>query len=174
MVRKGLILISDDERRTLIEETLHLLLQDFGEDLIGVVVFGSVARGKETPESDVDLLVVSGSFSESLSDRMDQLVKILMQLESTEQHGKMRRKGINTWIQFHPLNPDEARLYRPIYLDIVEDGIIIYDRDEFMETILTNLKRKLEELGARRIFLRDGSWYWDLKPDVQQGEVVEV
>ena len=174
MLKMGLNLISDDERKALIEETLRLLLQEFGENLLSVVVFGSIARGEETPESDIDLLVVSRSFSESLSDRMDQLVKILIQLEKTEQHKKMRRKGINTWIQFHPLNPEEAKLHRPIYLDMVEDSIIIYDKDKLIETTLTNLKRKLRELGAKRIFLKDGSWYWDLKPDIQRGEVIEV
>ena len=105
---------------------------------------------------------------------MDQLAKILIQLEKTEQHKEMRRKAINTWIQFHPLNPEEAKLHRPIYLDMVEDSIIIYDRDKFIEATLSNLKRKLKKLGAKRIFLKDGTWYWDLKPDIQQGEVVEI
>ena len=174
MTRRGLNLIADEERRALIWEALRLLLQEFGGNLIGVAVFGSVARGRETAESDTDLLVVSGSFSESLSGRMDRLVKVLTRLENTAQHEKMRGKGINTWIQFHPLSPDEARMHRPIYLDIVEDGVIIYDKDSFMETVLTSLKRRLEELGAKRIFLEDGSWYWDLKPDLRRGEAVEV
>ena len=174
MPKTGLNLIKDDERRALIEEALRLLLQEFGENLLSVVVFGSIARGEQTPESDTDLLIVSRSFSESLSDRMDQLTKILIQLEKTEQHKKMRGKGINPWIQFHPLNPEEAKLHRPLYLDMVEDSIIIYDRDKLMETTLSSLKRKLKELGAKRVLLKDGSWYWDLKPDIQKGEVVEI
>lgn len=174
MPRIGLNLIKNDERRALIEETLRLLLQEFGKNLLSVVVFGSVARGEEKPESDTDLLIVSRSFPESLSDRMDQLAKILIQLEETKQHKEMRREAINTWIQFHPLKPEEAKLHRPIYLDMVEDSIIIYDRDKFIEATLSNLKRKLKELGAKRIFLNNGSWYWDLKPSIQQGEVVEI
>lgn len=142
MLKTSLNLIKDDERRALIEETLRLLLQEFGENLLSVVVFGSIARGEQTPESDTDLLVISRGFPESLSDRMDQLAKILIQLEKTEQYKKMRRKSINTWIQFHPLNPEEAKLHRPIYLDMVEDSIIIHDKDKLIEKTLLKFKRK--------------------------------
>ena len=48
---------------------------------------------------------------------------------------------------------------------MIEDHIIIYDKDEFMGTTLSKLKGKLKKLGARRIFLKDGSWYWDLTID---------
>jgi len=170
----GLKPITNDERRALIDETVRLLHQEFGEDLVSIVLFGSVARGEETDESDADLLIVSRSFPESLTDRMDRLTKILIELEKTQQHKKMREKGINTWIQFHPLRTEEAKLHRPIYLDMVEDGIIIYDKEGFIKKILSSLKRNLEKMGARRIFLKDGSWYWDLKPDIRKGEIIEV
>jgi hypothetical protein len=29
-------------------------------------------------------------------------------------------------------------------------------------------------LGSRRVFIADGSWYWDLKPDFRFGEAVEL
>ncbi|MFQ6095245.1 MAG: nucleotidyltransferase domain-containing protein [Candidatus Bathyarchaeia archaeon] len=167
-------LIKDEKRKALIEETLHLLLEYFGEDLYSVVVFGSVARGESTPESDIDLIVVCKSFPESLSERMEQLSRILIQLDGTEASKRLRKKGINTWIQFHPLNLEEARMHRPIYLDTIEDGIIIFDRDGFIKRVLSSLGKRLGELGARRIFLKDGSWYWDLKPDMKKGEVVEI
>jgi len=32
----------------------------------------------------------------------------------------------------------------------------------------------MKELGSKRVFLTDGSWYWDLKPDLRIGEVFEI
>ena len=135
MPRTGLNFIGNDKRRAMIDETLRLLLEELGESLLSVVVFGSVARGEETPASDIDLLVVSRSFSESLSDRMDQLARILIRLEKTRTFKKMRN---------------------------------------FMEKVLSGLEKRLKRLGAKRVFLKDGSWYWDLKPDVKKGEVIEI
>jgi len=166
--------IADGERRAMIGEALRLLLAEFGGGLISVVVFGSVARGDADATSDVDMLVVNEGFSESLSDRMDRLARMLSRLERTERFKRLRRRGVNTWVQFHPLTPDEARLHRPIYLDMVEDGVVVYDKGGFMGAVLSEMAERLRRLGARRVFLKDGTWYWDLKPDMKPGEVVEV
>lgn len=46
---------SRDKYISILKENLPLLQQDFG--VKGLAVFGSVARGDNTPESDIDLLV---------------------------------------------------------------------------------------------------------------------
>lgn len=58
-------------------------------------------------------------------------------------------------------------------LDVVVDGIAICD-DGFLENAISTLKRRLDLLGARRVLLEDGSWYWDLKSDYKFGEIVEL
>jgi hypothetical protein len=70
--------------------------------------------------------------------------------------------------------PDEARAVSPLYLDMVEDGILLLDRDGFFARVLEGLRARMQELGSRRVFLDDGSWYWDLKPDFRWGEVVTL
>ena len=44
--------------RSILEELKSLLLPVFGERLQQVVLYGSVARGQETADSDVDVLLV--------------------------------------------------------------------------------------------------------------------
>ena len=68
--------------------------------------------------------------------------------------------------------PEEASRITPLYLDLVEDSIILYDKDDFMRRVLDRLRR-LRELGARRVW-RGKSWYWILKPDLRFGEVFEI
>lgn len=57
---------------------------------------------------------------------------------------------------------------------MVEDAVILLDDEGFIKSVFTGLRRGLKELKARRIYLKDGSWFWDLKPDIKRGEVVEV
>lgn len=78
-------------------------------------------------------------------------------------------------VDFSPiiLSVEEALKIRPIYLDMVEDAIILYDKNGFFSRILNRLRRRLKELGAKRIWVGD-KWYWMLKPDIKFGEVVEI
>jgi len=39
--------------------------------------------------------------------------------------------------------------------------------------VLARLKRRLDELGARRVWM-GRKWYWVLKPDAKFGEVIEI
>ena len=56
---------------------------------------------------------------------------------------------------------------------MVEDAKILFDRDVFFGVVLERLRKRLKELGARRIW-RGNVWYWDLKPDYKPGDVIEL
>ncbi|MEM0011314.1 MAG: hypothetical protein QW424_03010 [Candidatus Bathyarchaeia archaeon] len=56
---------------------------------------------------------------------------------------------------------------------MVEDAVIIYDKDDFFKKVLDRLRRRLEELGAKRVWVGN-RWYWILKPNIKFGEVVKI
>ena len=138
-----------------------------GERLVSIVLFGSVARGQARPESDVDLLVVAEGLPRSLADRRRPL------LEAWE---RVRGTRDLPYIEWNLIikTPSEARGRSPLYLDLVEDAILILDRHGFFEGVLSGMRARMRELGSRRIHLPNGSWYWDLKPDFRFGEIVEI
>ena len=72
------------------------------------------------------------------------------------------------------LSKEEALENKYVFLDMIEESIILFDRDSFFKNRIEEMKRRLEILGSRRIFLKDGTWYWDLKPDLSIGEVFEL
>lgn len=143
------------------------------ENLVSVVLFGSVARGEAGEGSDIDLLVVAKDFGTSGS-RFVVFNKIEGELRKTKDYYELKEKKLGTLISPVPLTPDEIKKNPPILLDLVTDGMILYDKDNFMRDWITNLKRRLEEKGARKLFLSSGKWYWDLKPDYKLGDVVEI
>lgn len=140
---------------------------DFGDRLVSLVLFGSVARREAGPSSDIDLLVVAEGFPRSLAERRRPL------LEAWDRVRVSRDLRSVQW-NLVTKSPDEARVRSPLYLDIVEDGIVILDRHGFFQAVLDGMRERMRVLGSRRVRLDDGTWYWDLKPDFRFGEVVEL
>ena len=138
-----------------------------GPRLYSLVLFGSVARGQSTARSDVDLLVVAEGWPRSLVERRRPLLAAW---------SRARARHALPAVEWNLVTktPEEARFHSPLYLDVVEDGILLVDRGQFFETVLDAMRARMRALGSRRIFLADGSWYWDLKPDFRFGEVVEI
>ena len=141
-------------------------------DLESFAVYGSVARGSASNNSDIDILLVSESFRGSLGRRMDELYGIEKALEG--ELGWLRKHGIYTSLSFYPLRREEAEKLPLLFLDLTEEAVILYDKNLFLENILSRLKSKLLAHGARRVALNKHSWYWDLKPNYKFGETVEI
>ena len=139
----------------------------FGSDLWSVVLFGSLARGAASGDSDIDLLAVVDGLPRSLFDRHHALLEIWRRVRHDQGLGPIQWNLVVK-------SPDEARAHSPLYLDIVEDGILVVGRDRFFETVLDEMRARMRTLGSRRVYLRDGSWYWDLKPGLRFGEHVEI
>jgi hypothetical protein len=153
--------------RSALVSAVDAWVADLGDRLVSVVLFGSVARRAARPTSDVDVLVVADGLPWSLSDRRRPL------LAAWERARAVCRLPHVEW-NLVTKSRDEARSRSPLYLDLVEDGILVLDREDFFATVLRGMQERMRALGSRRIHLADGSWYWDLKPDFQFGDVVEI
>jgi predicted nucleotidyltransferase len=154
----------------ILDATLHLMRS---YKLTSICLYGSVARGAARRDSDVDLLVVSDDFSGSLASRVERVLECVEKKVSCEVE-LLRRYCVDTGLSVCPLRREEVLRLPPILLDLTEDGIILYDEGSFLERALTRLKARLSELNAKRVFIGEDSWYWDLKPDYKFGEAVEL
>jgi predicted nucleotidyltransferase len=166
---------AEQERRikepylSLLRKLTSILLENLGENLISVVVYGSVARGEAREDSDIDLLIIARDLPKGRLKRQDLFIEFEKSLDIEE----IEAKGYG--IDFSPilLTPEEASRMRPLYLDMVEDAVILFDRDGFFSGVLEKLRKRLEELGAERVRLGK-KWYWRLKRDYKFGEVIEI
>ena len=160
-----------DNFERLLGDILAVLREFYGDRLVSVAVFGSVARGTQRSDSDVDLLVVCHTLPRGRMGRIAEFEeaekKLAPLLLDLCQQGMMTRLSP---VLKTPVEVERGGLF---YVDLVEDARLLYDRDGFLKCFLDQLRRRLNELGARRI--RHGNaWYWDLKPDFKPGEVFEL
>jgi len=147
-------------------------LRRFGSSVRSIVAYGSIARGVARKDSDVDLLVIMET-TVSLGRRLEALSKIESSERVKRELDWLYGKGVDTNISFLPLSPKEAEAFPPILLDIIDEGVALFD-DGFYRALVEEKKEALSKLGAKRVFISKDEWFWDLKPKMKLGEVIEI
>jgi len=155
---------------------LHSLLQAcrdlYGERLVALAVFGSWARGVATPESDLDILVVADPLPRGRMKRLDEFEVVE---RATEPARALVWPAEARELELSPVlkTPDELRAGSPLYLDMTLWRIMLHDRGGVLEQYLAALAGRMAQLGSRRTETKGGA-YWDYKPSMTPGEVVEL
>lgn len=129
------------------------LRQGLGEALLGVVLFGSRARGDAHDTSDWDLLVIA----EDLPERALARRLFLKQMLPVSCRG-----GVSILAR----TPAEFTAHLPsLFLDIAQDGRILYDRTGLLTQKLTFLRGLILRLGLSRETTPAGDvWRWQREP----------
>lgn len=157
--------------QTLLQRLVEETTAAYGESLTSLVVFGSVGRGTPIPSSDIDVLLVAKHLPRGRMPRVRQFLQVERALEPDLEAAQ--RQGLSTCLSPLFRTEDEMGLGGLIFLDMIEDGKILYDRGSFFEAFIVDLQARLISMGSVRV-RRGGAWHWVLKPDLRPGEVFEV
>jgi len=157
----------------LVEEYIRLLREEFGDRVVSVLVFGSVARGTARLDSDVDVCVVIRDLPVSRYRRHQLLSPVLERLRHSAEYEELIGRGYTPDIAAILYTPEDIQETKPIFLDFVEDGVLLHD-DGTMLAKLDRLRAQMQALGSRKMVLEDGTYYWLLKPGLRFGEVIEL
>lgn len=161
------------EYAALLKEFIRLLREEFGDRVRSVLVFGSVARGTARPDSDVDVCLVIRDLPVSRYRRHQLLSPVLERLRQSAAYVELIGRGYTPDVAAILYTPEEIQHTKPIFLDLVEDGILLHD-DGAMRAKLDQLRARMKTLGSRKVVLDDGTYYWLLKPGLRFGEVIEL
>lgn len=149
------------KKRVVMARTLLARLQQRGISLLSFVVFGSTASGKLKQDSDVDVLIIVKEKNKRIwraiveeSAAIEDLSPPLFSIIYTTEE-KLREDPL-------------------ILLDMTKESIVLFDPQGIFQRLIEEFKQVLKNLGARRRWLDDNTWYWDLKPDWKPGESVEI
>jgi hypothetical protein len=140
-------------RPTELSSLVEGLKHGLSEKLWGLVLFGSVARGEARESSDLDLLLVADNLPEKFTARM----RYLRCLLPDELRGSVSFIA-RTRAEFEAGFPS-------YYLDIGLDGIILYDRANYMQQKLARIRELMKTAGLKRHRTDYGfSWEWQKPP----------
>jgi len=156
----------------------ELFLEEFGSELISLVIYGSTVKGSfQFGRSDIDLLYILEDYSENLWEREGRVFK---NFQSTWEYRACDHwfKMLGTYgypeITTASLQKSYAKRFQPVYLDMLTYRAILIDREGFLQELMEKLGEILKSLGTVRIEYPDGIYYWSLKPDVRPGELIEI
>lgn len=157
------------------EKIQHELVSEaklyYGRRLTSIVVYGSAARGTQRFDSDLDFLLVCRNLPKGRMRRIKEFDRVESALASLLDDFKKR--GVRVALSPILKTPEEVDKGSPIFLDMVEDALILYDEEDFFAGRLARLRERLKALGAKRIW-RGNAWHWDLKPDFRPGEIFDL
>ncbi len=124
--------------------------------VLGILIFGSVARGTYNKYSDIDMLViVKGSAREHMGLVHDAVQKANPLFDA------LSKKNIYTYITPLVLGSSELSNFSPIYAYFAEEGITVFDRDgtigRFLAGIAESQYSFSELAGAKVIRWHSGS-----------------
>ena len=143
----------------------------YGDRLVSAVVFGSVGRGTMRPDSDIDVLFIIDPLPNGRLRRVDEFNALESQMDGILK--EVRKLGVQTTLSPVFKTPEEARQGSALFLDMIDDARILFDRNGFFSQQMSDLRQRLAHLGAKRIW-RGNAWYWDLKPDYKCGEEFQI
>lgn len=143
----------------------------YGERLVSLVVYGSAGRETMRFDSDIDILIIVKDLPKGRMKRVAEFSAIEAALIYYME--QLKKEGIHTDLSPVFKTPEEAQRGSPLFLDMVEDAVILYDKDGFFASVLERLRNRLKKLGSKRVW-KGNAWYWVLKPDYKPGEVFEI
>lgn len=146
------------------EDLVSTAREGFRDNLRGLVLFGSIARGEVDEHSDIDLLVILHELPKNPVER-----RRMVYLAMAPIREKYRRD--TTVIE---MTDDEAGEVTPLILNIAAEGIILYDEGGELSEFLDKVRRRIEEMGLLRYRTRDGKYGWKLRRPLRPGEVFEI
>jgi len=146
---------ADHPKSGVLDQAITALCRGLGERLVAVVLYGSRARGEESPASDWDLLVIA----EGLPER------------SFQRHLFFKRllpPGCCEAVSILARTSKEFESYLPsLYLDIALDGRILYDPKTYAGARFAKLQALIVESGLYRERRPAGDlWRWRKEPSV--------
>jgi hypothetical protein len=155
----------------LLDELVPALRARYGPRLVAVAAFGSVGRRTPREDSDVDLLIVARGLPSGRLRRVEEFEPVEAALDASLR--AVSADGLPVALSPIFKTPEEVVAGSPLFLDMVEDALIVHDPEGFLVGYLDGLRARLRALGARRIWAGN-AWYWDLKPDLRPGEVIRL
>jgi|YNPMSStandDraft_1061717.scaffolds.fasta_scaffold17216_4 predicted nucleotidyltransferase len=104
-----------------IDELIEKLKETYGDNLFKVILYGSKARGDQTEDSDIDIMVVLRNYN-SWDEEFDRISEIVYEIEA--------KYNYEVLISFIIKRKDEFNISNmPLILNVKNEGISLWMRE---------------------------------------------
>jgi predicted nucleotidyltransferase len=142
-----------EDQEDILSQVVRALREGLGDRLVAVVLYGSRARGRACQVSDWDLFVITTDLPARLWERHILLKRLL----------PAAYRGTVSLLAKTPQEFKEN--ISSLYLDIAQDGQILFDPQGYTHRRLAVLQRLMAEIGLyHRKFPGGEVWRWRQKP----------
>lgn len=148
-----------EELRMTLASVVACYQQLLKDDFCSLVLFGSYGRGDWDGQSDLDLLLIAKKLPANLWEREIMVRKPLYDM--IKKHFTVIAKTEEEFSSYFP----------SFYLDLGLDGIIIYDRNNFLTQRFKRIRQIIKEAGLKRIKIptsgrkkEEFTWKWKNPP----------
>jgi predicted nucleotidyltransferase len=131
----------------LLAKLLELVKDNYEDKLISLVLYGSVARGTAKKDSDIDVILIVENLS--YTEAMNRFLLVEDRLKVSIEFLSIKKEGCSPELKPIIFSREEASESRYIFLDIVDDGIILYDKNDFFKERLEKLRKRLKNQDLR-------------------------
>ena len=111
--------IADEKLREILQEMGELLKSVYGNRLKAVILYGSVARGTQTEDSDIDVMILIDGTDEQLREYNERLSDISTELA-------LKYVKVFSIIDVKYQEYQEWKTVSPFYKNVDREGVVVY------------------------------------------------
>ena len=111
--------ITDEKLREILQEMGELLKSVYGNRLKAVILYGSVARGTQTEDSDIDVMILVDGTDEQLREYNERLSDISTELA-------LKYVKVFSIIDVKYQEYQEWKTVSPFYKNVDREGVVVY------------------------------------------------
>ena len=144
----------------LLRNFVEILRKYYPNRLLCVILFGSCARGDWTEDSDIDLMIIVKGWKIPTWERTRELIPLKKILTSKESFLSLWSKKYYFPLAIYPLSDTDLIRSHPIMYDLVLDGIVLFEENNFGKELLRQYREELDAKNAVRITQPGKQRYW--------------
>lgn len=111
--------IKDESIRKMLTELAEALCHVYGDKLKTIVLYGSLARGTQTEDSDIDIMVLIDGNNDELRQYDDKLNDVSTDLS-------LKYLKVLSVVDISYQEYEDWRNLSPFYRNVSEEGVILY------------------------------------------------
>jgi predicted nucleotidyltransferase len=146
-----------------LERAVRELLSELGNSVVGVALFGSLARGEAGERADADFLVVLRGIEHSLERRR----RVYLPLYRGLNRNEAKPMDVTVIDLDDSLLDDPNLLLTPLLLNVGWEGKVLWDPEGRLSRFFQRVRELIGRAGLERYRTPDGKYGW--KPKAEFG-----